>query len=159
MTICYLGLGANLGSPERQLQQAIAALRRLPNIYIQKVASFYTSKCWGRKGLPHYCNTVVSVKTNLMPRQLLSLCQKIEVQQGRIRKIRWGARTLDIDLLLYGSAKMNAKELQLPHPRLHERDFVFVPLLEIAEEPIMIDGILLNHLITLRKKSFILKKG
>ena len=132
MPHCYLGLGSNLDSPERQLRRAIAALGKLPYSHITQVASFYHSKAWGRKAQPDYCNTVLALKTRLSPEQLLYYCQKIESQQGRIRKVRWGARTLDIDILFYDSQKINSPTLQIPHPRLHERDFVLLPLREIA---------------------------
>ncbi|CDZ78296.1 2-amino-4-hydroxy-6-hydroxymethyldihydropteridinepyrophosphokinase [Legionella massiliensis] len=150
MTLCYLGLGSNLNSPERQLRQAISALRQLPDTQLYKVASFYRSKAWGRKAQPHFCNTAVALKTTLTPQRLLSLCKKIEHQQGRIRKIRWGARTLDIDILLYGTVEVYSQTLQIPHPRLHERHFVFIPLLEIASQPIMIDGVELRTLVAER---------
>jgi 2-amino-4-hydroxy-6-hydroxymethyldihydropteridine diphosphokinase len=132
MTLCYLGLGSNLDNPERQLRRAIAALCKLPYSYITKVASFYHSKALGRKAQPDYCNTVVALQTSLCPEQLLFYCQKIERQQGRIRKIQWGARTLDIDILLFGSQKINTLKLKVPHPRLEQRDFVLVPLREIS---------------------------
>jgi 2-amino-4-hydroxy-6-hydroxymethyldihydropteridine diphosphokinase len=133
MTLCYLGLGSNLDSPERQLRRAIAALGKLPYSYVIKVASFYHSQALGRKAQPDYCNTVVALHTLLCPEQLLFYCQKIERQQGRIRKIRWGARTLDIDILLFGSQKINTLKLKVPHPRLKQRDFVLVPLREIYQ--------------------------
>lgn len=132
MTLCYLGLGSNLNSPERQLRQAIEALRLLPLSNLCKVASFYRTEAWGRKQQPRFCNTVVAIQTKLTPHQLLYFCQKIESKQGRIRKLRWGARTLDIDILLYGSHKINSLNLVIPHPRMHERDFVKIPLLEIV---------------------------
>lgn len=148
MTLCYLGLGSNLDSPERQLRRAIAALRKLPYSHIIKIASFYPSKAWGRKTQPNYCNTVVAIHTQLHPQQLLRYCQKIERQQGRIRKIKWGARTLDIDILLFGSQIINTLNLIIPHPRLHERDFVFVPLLEIASTTIFLNGVELTEVIS-----------
>lgn len=155
MTLCYLGLGSNLNSPERQLRQAINALRQLPDTQLYKIANFYLSKAWGRKAQPHFCNTVVAIKTTMTPQRLLKHCQNIEYQQGRIRKVRWGARTLDIDILLYGSLELNNQTLQIPHPRLHERDFVFIPLLEIAPQPIMINGIALQTLVSDRQERLI----
>jgi 2-amino-4-hydroxy-6-hydroxymethyldihydropteridine diphosphokinase len=135
MILCYLGLGSNLNSPKRQLRQAIEALRLEPASHLRKVASFYRSKAWGRKTQPHFYNTVVALNTRLNPQQLLRVCQKIEHKQGRIRKVRWGARTLDIDILLFGSQTINNFNLKIPHPRLNERDFVVIPLMEIATNP------------------------
>ncbi|MBA2652337.1 MAG: 2-amino-4-hydroxy-6-hydroxymethyldihydropteridine diphosphokinase [Tatlockia sp.] len=132
MTLCYLGLGSNLSSPERQLRKAIEALRLLPDSNISKVASFYRSKAWGRRAMPNYCNTVVALNTRLNPFRLLHLCQAIENKQGRLRKVRYGARTIDIDILLFGRQKINSPTLTVPHPRIEERDFVLIPLLEIA---------------------------
>ena len=130
-TLCYLGLGSNLNSPERQLRRAILALSKLPYSQIVKVASFFRNPAWGRKAQPQFCNTVVAVQTRLTPQQLLRYCQKIEYQQGRIRKIKWGARTLDIDILFYGLKKIKTSTLEIPHPRIEERDFVVLPLQEL----------------------------
>ncbi|MBA2656914.1 MAG: 2-amino-4-hydroxy-6-hydroxymethyldihydropteridine diphosphokinase [Tatlockia sp.] len=132
MTLCYLGLGSNLGSPERQIRKALHALRLVPDSNIRKVAKFHYSKAWGRRGVPDYCNTVIALNTRLNPQSLLRFCQKIEYHQGRIRQVRWGARTLDIDILLYGSQTIKTKDLKIPHPRMYQRDFVMIPLLEIA---------------------------
>ncbi|CEK10636.1 2-amino-4-hydroxy-6-hydroxymethyldihydropteridine diphosphokinase [Legionella hackeliae] len=147
MNLCYLSLGSNLSSPERQLRTAIETLRRLPATSLLKVATLYRSKAWGRKSQPDFVNTVVMLQTTLTPQQLLAECQKIEKQQGRVRKVKWGSRTLDIDILLYGSLTKKTKPLILPHPRIHLRDFVFVPLLEIASQPITLNGKELTKLI------------
>ncbi|KTD23100.1 2-amino-4-hydroxy-6-hydroxymethyldihydropteridinepyrophosphokinase [Legionella lansingensis] len=139
MNLCYLGLGSNLNSPERQLRQAIQALRQLPSTYLLKVARFYRNKAWGRKGQPRFYNTVALIQTCLTPQQLLLTCQKIERKQGRIRHVKWGSRTLDIDILLYGSLIIESEKLIIPHPRMHLRDFVILPLLEICPKPITED--------------------
>lgn len=137
MISCYLGLGSNLRSPQRQLRQALTALSSLPSTQTTKVASFYRSKAWGRKAQPDYYNTVVALQTTLSPEQLLRYCRKIELRQGRTRKIRWGSRTLDIDILLFGTRKINSAQITVPHPRLHQRDFVFIPLLELSPKPLL----------------------
>ncbi|WED44372.1 2-amino-4-hydroxy-6-hydroxymethyldihydropteridine diphosphokinase [Legionella cardiaca] len=147
MNLCYLALGSNLKSPERQLRIALEALRQLPNTHLLKTATLYRSKAWGRKVQPSFFNTVVLLQTLLTPKQLLSNCQKIEKEQGRVRHIRWGSRTLDIDILLYGSLTLKSESLTLPHPRIHLRDFVFVPLLEIAPKTLKIHNTLLTELI------------
>ncbi|KTC86733.1 2-amino-4-hydroxy-6-hydroxymethyldihydropteridine diphosphokinase [Legionella brunensis] len=147
MNLCYLGLGSNLKSPERQLRIALAALRKLPSTNLLKVATLYRSHAWGRKTQPCFFNTVAIVQTTLTPYELLSHCQKIEQKQGRVRHVHWGSRTIDIDILLYGSLKMQSKKLSLPHPRIHLRDFVFIPLLEISTKPIKIGSLLLTELI------------
>lgn len=138
MTLCYLGLGSNLKCPERQLRQAIDTLKHHPKIQVIRVASFYANKAWGRRGMPAYRNTVVAIHTSLSCWHLLKTCQKIEKNQGRVRKIKWSARTLDIDILLFGTLKMDTPELTIPHPRMHQRDFVLVPLQElIVNTPIL----------------------
>lgn len=134
MTRCYLGLGSNLNSPERQLRKALEELRLLPQSTIIKVANFYRSKAWGRKAQPNFVNTVVAINTSLNPQQLLKFCQKIENKQGRIRKLRYGARTLDIDILLYGKQNISVRNLIIPHPRMMERDFVIKPLLDLEKK-------------------------
>ncbi|WP_019216843.1 2-amino-4-hydroxy-6-hydroxymethyldihydropteridine diphosphokinase [Legionella tunisiensis] len=147
MISCYLGLGSNLRSPQRQLRQALAALRHLPSTQITKVARFHRSRAWGRKAQPDYYNTVIALQTHLTPEQLLKFCQKIERQQGRIRKVRWGSRTLDIDILLFGTRKINSIQITIPHPQLHLRDFVFVPLLELSPNPLIMASSNLSTLI------------
>lgn len=132
MTLCYLALGSNLNGPERQIRLAVNSLRKLRDVQVIKVASLYFNKAWGRKAQPDFCNTVIAVKTILSPELLLKICQKIEHKQGRHRKLRWGSRSLDIDIILYGSLSRNSPELTIPHPRMHERDFVLIPLHEIA---------------------------
>ena len=140
MTLAYLALGSNLRTPRRQLHRAIQQLRKLPKTHVIKVAEFYNSKAWGRKIQPNFCNTVVAIHTSLPPAALLSECQQIERSQGRIRKIKWGARTIDIDVILYGLKTVHTSRLAIPHPQLLHRDFVLTPLLEIAPDCRMPNG-------------------
>ena len=129
---CYLGLGSNLDSPERQLRQAIYKLQRLPRSVLKRCSSIYHSEPFGRRSQPPYQNMVVELRTSLSVERLLQECQKIETKQGRVRKIRWGARTLDIDILFYGDRKINTSTLTIPHPGVYLRDFVTSPLAEIT---------------------------
>lgn len=147
MTICYLGLGSNLNWPKRQLNQALSALRSLPHSQISAVSKIYHSKPLGVKAQPNYCNMVVALKTSLHPIQILAFCKKIEQKQGRLRKIVWGSRTIDIDILLYGNQIIVSPRLVLPHPQILLRDFVYVPLLEISQDIRMPCGELLTKLI------------
>lgn len=137
MTLCYLALGSNLKNPQRQLRHAIHALRGLHDCDVLQVAGFYASKAWGRKVQPSFYNTVVSIRTRLTPEQLLARCQQIEIRQGRYRRVKWGARTIDIDILLYGQRQINQPQLTIPHPSMMARDFVLIPLLEIAPEIVL----------------------
>ena len=131
MTLCLLGLGSNLKHPARQLRQAIQHLSQLPKTSLLQVAPFYRNPPWGKKTLPDYWNTVIVIQSNLTPQQLLTHCQAIETHQGRVRKMRYGARTLDIDILTFGARKLSSKALTLPHPHMHERAFVQVPLKQL----------------------------
>jgi 2-amino-4-hydroxy-6-hydroxymethyldihydropteridine diphosphokinase len=136
----YIGLGSNLGEPLQQLQTALDALNQLPDTRVVNCSSFYSSKPMGPADQPDYINAVAELETALAPQELLLALQAIEQTQGRVRTgQRWGARTLDLDLLLYGDEVINTDSLQVPHPGLAERDFVLVPLAEIAPD-IVIPG-------------------
>ena len=130
--LCYLALGSNLCAPERQLHLAIKYLRQMPGVTILKVADFYKNAAIGRKNQPLYYNTVVAIQTTLTPEALLNGCQLIEKKQKRRRILKWGARTLDVDIIFYGNLARYKKSLIIPHPRWFERDFVKIPLAQIA---------------------------
>ncbi len=127
-TRCYLGLGSNLKTPKRQIRKALSALRKLPRSVLVKTSPLESTKPLGQAYQPQYCNTVVELKTKLSLKHLHQHCIKIETKQKRIRKKRWGSRTLDIDLLVYGTKKVNSKKLTIPHPRILQREFVYGPL-------------------------------
>ncbi|KTD11136.1 2-amino-4-hydroxy-6- hydroxymethyldihydropteridine pyrophosphokinase [Legionella gratiana] len=131
MNICYLGLGSNQKSPERQLRKAIQSIKTLRLTAVTKISSFYWSKAWGLKSQQNFCNAVIEISTLLSPLQLLNACQKIEKKQGRIRKKRWGPRVIDIDILYYENRVIQSKKLMIPHPYIQLRDFVLIPLNEI----------------------------
>ncbi|WP_367605515.1 2-amino-4-hydroxy-6-hydroxymethyldihydropteridine diphosphokinase [Legionella sp. W05-934-2] len=128
MIDCYIALGSNLATPNRQIRTAIKHLKNLPHSHVIQVAPFYCNPAIGLKNQPKFINTVVHIKTRIMPLNLLALCQKIEKYQGRVRKRRWGARKIDVDLIIYGEKSMHHPKLTLPHPRYRERDFVRIPL-------------------------------
>lgn len=131
MNICYIGLGSNQKSPERQIRRAIESIKNLPHTSVLKVSTLYWTKAWGLQVQQDFCNVMLELSTLLQPCLLLEHCQRIEKKQGRIRKKRWGPRTLDIDIILYGNRIINSKNLKIPHPYMLERDFVLKPLLEI----------------------------
>ena len=137
MTLCYLGLGSNLNAPKRQLKRALRNLHLLPRTSVVKVSKTYVSRPLGVRSQPVYYNIVVAIQTNLSPHRLLKLTQTIEQKQQRIHKIHWGARTVDIDLLLYGDRTIQSPLLTIPHPQMLKRDFVLVPLLEIAPHVVL----------------------
>lgn len=148
MIRCYLGLGSNLGSPERQLRQAFRQLQQLPKTVVTRISRLYKSAPYGVRFQPPYCNAVIEISTQLPPHHLLALCQAIEKKHHRIRKKQWGARTLDIDILLYGQIIIHDWKLKVPHPEMLKRDFVLVPLLEIAPELQLPSGETLDPFLT-----------
>ena len=139
-TLCFIGLGSNLEQPRQQLDSALQALRANSEITDLTVSSYYTTAAIGPGQQPDYQNAVARFATPLAAIQLLDLLQSIENQQGRVRELRWGARTLDLDLLLYGEATLNCERLTVPHPRIYERQFVLEPLAELAPELHFPDG-------------------
>ena len=128
----YLGLGSNLNSPPRQIRAALKAIAKLPGTQLVRCAPWYQSIAIGPGSQARYINTVAEIDSVLKPRALLQSLQQIEKQQGRKRIVRWGPRTLDIDILLYAHQTLNTRQLQIPHPRLCERNFVLQPLADIA---------------------------
>ena len=134
----YLSFGSNMGDRLRYLRQGLQALAADPHVKIVKISSVYETDPWGLENQRAFYNAVVRIRTDLLPLRLLSLCQKIEKQADRKRDIRWGPRTLDIDILMYDRLTLHTPRLTLPHPRIKERDFVLVPLAE-AESGIRIE--------------------
>ena len=129
----YIGLGCNLGERMQSLHSAIAALDALTSTGNIQCSSFYESEPMGPADQPDYINAVVGLLTTLQPHELLEALQLIEHQHGRIRTgERWGARTLDLDLLLYGEQQINTDDLTVPHPGIPDRSFVLLPLAELA---------------------------
>ncbi|MCB1842190.1 MAG: 2-amino-4-hydroxy-6-hydroxymethyldihydropteridine diphosphokinase [Halioglobus sp.] len=148
MTPAYIALGSNLQSPIAQLRRAVAALAGLAQSRVTRVSGVYRSAPVGPPGQPDYLNAAVCLQTRLAPHALLDALQDIETRQGRVRTQRWGPRTLDLDLLLYGDITLDDERLTLPHPRMHERDFVLLPLQEISVKGLtMPDGRELEHLV------------
>jgi len=129
----YVGLGSNLDDPVAQVRRALAALVGLPQTRLVAHSSLYRSPPMGPLDQPDYVNAVAALLTALPAAELLAALQGIEEEQGRRRDgLRWGPRTLDLDLLLYGELAVHSDTLTLPHPGLAERPFVLVPLLEVA---------------------------
>lgn len=127
-----IGLGSNLDDPARQVQQAFEALDALPDTRLRARSRLYRSRPQGPQDQPDFVNACALIETALAPEALLDALQEIERQQGRVRQRRWGERVIDLDLLLYGDRVIDTPRLMVPHPWLHRRDFVLVPLAEIA---------------------------
>lgn len=144
----YIALGSNLDQPQKQLQRAVASLNALPGSRVEQVSGVYRSAAVGPPGQPDYLNAVLLLCTSLPALELLDALQQIEHEQGRVREIRWGARTLDLDILLYGQQRIDAQRLTVPHPAMAERNFVLYPLAEIGGENLLLpDGKVLGTLV------------
>ena len=137
---CYLGLGSNLSGPLEQLIAAANAIKQLPSSQLVAISPVYQSAPVGPEGQSDYLNAVVAIDTQLAPLDLLDHTQAIEKEQGRVRDIRWGPRTLDIDLLLYGEEMISSERLTVPHYQLTVRNFVLLPLQDIAPTLILPTG-------------------
>ena len=131
--MAYIGIGSNLDDPVRQVKEALEELDTIPDSVLIGQSSLYTSKPMGPADQPDYVNAVASLDTLLSADELLQALQKIEQRLGREPGgEKWGPRVIDLDLLLYGKKKLSTDTLTVPHPGLHERDFVIIPLAEIA---------------------------
>jgi len=131
----YVALGSNLGPREKNLTAALGALQSTRRIDVVKVSSLYeTQPQGGPPNQPNYVNAVAHVRTDLSPRRILAVCQHIEGSLGRKRSIRWGPRTIDLDILCYDQEICAEPDLTLPHPLMHRRPFVMQPLAEIAPD-------------------------
>lgn len=131
--MAYIGIGSNLDDPVRQVKDAIEELDAIPDSVLAASSSLYRSTPMGPADQPDYVNAVAALDTLLSAEDLLQELKKIEDQQGRDRSgDKWGPRVIDLDLLLYGKKKINTDELTVPHPGMHKRDFVIIPLAEIA---------------------------
>ena len=136
MHVAFVGLGSNLGndrngifeSPKQQLLNAIQSIDNQTTINLLRTSHFYQTQAIGPGDQPDYINAAIKIETSLSAHQLLLALQSIENQQGRVRKERWGARTLDLDILVFDQLIENSEQLILPHPRAHERAFVLAPL-------------------------------
>lgn len=136
----YLSLGSNLGNREGNLAEAVRRLADTPGVEVRRVSSVYETAPVGGPPQGDFLNLAVEVVTTLSPRELLATCQRIEADLGRERTVRWGPRTIDLDILLYEGETSADPELTLPHPRLLERQFALVPLAEIAPDLVLPDG-------------------
>ncbi|MEJ5282974.1 2-amino-4-hydroxy-6-hydroxymethyldihydropteridine diphosphokinase [Pseudomonas sp. MYb541] len=144
----YIGMGSNLAAPDQQLRSAIEALAQLPGTTVAGVSAFYQSDSL-LPGQPRYTNAVAALDSRLAPLELLDALQAIENDQGRERLERWGPRTLDLDILLFGDQLIDEPRLKVPHYQMHLRAFVLYPLAELAPASLQLpNGQTLNDLLT-----------
>ena len=134
MVQAYLGLGSNIGDRKQQLLKAIDLIGNIKGIKVTKQSSIYETAPIGYTDQPNFLNLCLEIETELSPQQLLKHCLDIEQQLHRVREIRWGPRTLDIDILLYSDNIIETDNLSIPHPRMQERAFVLIPLNDIASD-------------------------
>lgn len=137
--VAFIGLGANLGDAAAALRSALAALPLVPGVRLVRASRLYSTPAWGIEQQPDFVNAVAMIETSLAPAALLDALLGLERQFGRDREAgrRWGPRTLDLDLLLYADLSIAVPGLTLPHPHMHERAFVLVPLLELDPEVVI----------------------
>lgn len=129
--IAYVGIGSNMNDPVLQVAKALRELEELPRTRLVRSSSFYETEPVGLAAQSRFINAVAAIDTALQPRELLDGLLEIERRHGRIRSVKNGPRTLDLDILLYGHRIIHEEGLTIPHPRLHERAFVLEPLLEV----------------------------
>ncbi|MFN3609381.1 MAG: 2-amino-4-hydroxy-6-hydroxymethyldihydropteridine diphosphokinase [Hyphomonas sp.] len=144
MAEAALGLGSNLGDRQAHLAGAVCALGAWEGIAVSAVSSLWETPPWGIEEQPHFLNACVLIETSLSPIAVLDACLAIERDHGRERSLRWGPRTLDMDVLYYDDVEMADERLILPHPRMLLRSFVLAPLTEIAPEK-LISGVTIRE--------------
>ncbi|SEP04961.1 2-amino-4-hydroxy-6-hydroxymethyldihydropteridine diphosphokinase [Paenibacillus sp. OV219] len=130
----YIALGSNVGNREKQLQDALQLLDQHPAIEVTRVSAIYETDPVGYTDQPAFLNMAAALRTTLEPLQLLHVMLEMEKLLGRTRDIRWGPRTIDLDMLLYEGVALEGEELMLPHPRMMERSFVLVPLYDVMQD-------------------------
>ncbi|KXF80108.1 2-amino-4-hydroxy-6-hydroxymethyldihydropteridine diphosphokinase [Enterovibrio coralii] len=154
MIRAYIAIGSNLGNPVEKATNAIDALKRLPDSTFISCSSLYSSKPMGPADQPDYVNAVAAIDTALNPLDLLDQTQRIELEFGRERKDeRWGPRTLDLDILLFGDFQLESERLTVPHYGMKVREFVLYPLAEIAPDLHLPDGSTVAELVAVTDKN------
>jgi 2-amino-4-hydroxy-6-hydroxymethyldihydropteridine diphosphokinase len=142
----YLGLGGNLGEPDKAMGAALRMLDADPQTEVVSVSSLYRTAPWGKTDQPDFLNAAAEVLTGHSPRELLELCLDAERRLKRVRQERWGPRLIDIDILVFGDRTVHENGLEIPHPRMLERAFVLAPLSEIAPDFVAAGRRLSDHL-------------
>jgi 2-amino-4-hydroxy-6-hydroxymethyldihydropteridine diphosphokinase len=148
MTIAYIGLGSNMDVPKQHITDAIESLDAIQSTRKIKVSSLYRSKPVGPQDQDDYINAVAQIETELEPLALLNCLQTIENEHDRVRKERWGPRTLDLDILMFGDEIIKNDRLTIPHPEMLNRCFVLVPLVEIEPECVIPEKGLVRELLS-----------
>ena len=134
MHVAYIGFGSNIGDRLSHIQNALDTLSKTEGITLQKISSIYTTDPVGYEAQAQFLNGVAAIQTSLSPLSLLHTLKDIEITIGRKHRIRWGPREIDLDILIYGDLCVQTEKLVIPHPEMHLRGFVLVPLAEIAPD-------------------------
>lgn len=132
--LAYIGLGSNLNEPKQQIKTAVMALHATKDVQVVNLSSLYQSPPVDDSKQPDYINAIAQVDTHLTPLELLYVCQDIETKQHRVREKKWGARTIDLDIIIYGVQVVASKQLIIPHPEMMNRAFVLIPLAELEDD-------------------------
>jgi len=136
MEIAHIGLGGNIGDVEKNILEAVRKISLIPATRILKISSLYKTEPVGFESQPYFINAALEIETAQSPLELLNALHEIEAGMGRTRSVKWGPRTVDLDILLFGEKIIKSSAVNAPHPRMHERAFVLVPLAEIAPEAV-----------------------
>lgn len=137
MPRAYLGLGGNMGNPMENISEALRLLQEGDRVIVERISSYYETAPVGYEQQAWFMNIVAEIQTDLEPYALLALCNEVEKKLKRERNLRWGPRTIDIDILLYEDFESNTDKLTIPHPRMVDRAFVMIPLQEVAPDMIL----------------------
>ena len=152
MNKAYLGLGTNMGDKQAYLKEACKIISDNTNINIVKISKIYKTKAWGYTNQDDFLNICIEVDTNLSPEELLEVCHEVENKLNRVRVIRWGPRTIDVDILFFNNIISTDENLTLPHPRIKERAFVLIPLMDLNKELVIDNKTISYYLSNLEKE-------
>jgi len=158
MTPAFIALGANLGDPVAQLREAAQRLRDTVGLHSVQLSPIYFSAPVGVVDQPRFANAAVRLETTLTAHELLAVCHSVERAMGRVRTVRWGPRTIDLDLIFFGTLHLSDEALTLPHPRWSERAFVVQPIYDLAPDQI-IDGVALSETLARLDRSDLQRAG
>ena len=158
MTPAFIALGANLGDPVAQLREAAQRLRDTAGLHSVQLSPIYFSAPVGVVDQPRFANAAVQLETSLSAHELLAVCHSVERAMGRVRTVRWGPRTIDLDLIFFGTLHLSDDVLTLPHPRWSERAFVVQPIYDLAPD-LVIDGVALSETLARLDRSDLQRAG
>jgi 2-amino-4-hydroxy-6-hydroxymethyldihydropteridine diphosphokinase len=158
MTPAFIALGANLGDPVAQLREAAQRLRDTAGLHSVQLSPIYFSAPVGVVDQPRFANAAVRLETSFTAHELLAVCHSVEHAMGRVRTIRWGPRTIDLDLIFFGTLRLTDDVLTLPHPRWSERAFVVQPIYDLAPD-LSIDGVALSETLARLDRSDLQRAG